>query len=287
MSIRIEKGLYWDRAWKLVEGCTKVSPGCAHCWSERESAMRLFHPNPKISEKFDGVLAGGKWNGKIKLREDNLNLPLKIKKPTRFAIWNDLFHEDVTHEFQYKTFKTILKNPQHTFLILTKRPEIMAYHFETLDEGEFPKNMWFGVTAENQEQADKRIPILMQIPAAVRFVSVEPMLERIDLKLGGCNHCQRFGEHLAADHHWKQPCSLCGRIRNKNVDWIAIGAESGLKPRKIDNSHILDLLLQCSDANVPAFLKQAWINGKLVKMPKLGGEIWDQMPNGLDKNKTK
>ena len=112
----------------------------------------------------------------------------------------------------------------------------------------FP-NIWLGVTAENQKTADERIPILLQIPAAVRFVSFEPLLSRI--------RAAKYAKHL---------------------DWAIIGSESGPKRRYCDTEWITDLKDSFKIYNKPVFIKQAEINGKLVKMPKLDGRVWDEFP---------
>ncbi len=136
---RIEKGLWWERAWKLVEGCSHVSPGCDHCWSAREANMRANNPNAKIKEQYAGLTEGVRWNGQIRLMEKNLDLPLRAKNPQVWAVWNDLFHEDVSDEFIDLAFGAMALCPQHTFLVLTKRPErMMNYMCAELTHCKFP-----------------------------------------------------------------------------------------------------------------------------------------------------
>lgn len=133
ISERRATGLYWDRALKLVEGCTKVSPGCDNCWSETETAMRRGHPRDAISMRAAAVVditsCGMAFNGEILLREDNIDLPLRVKKPTVWATWNDLYHPDVPDSFRDRAYAVMALCPQHTFLVLTKQAQRMAEYW--------------------------------------------------------------------------------------------------------------------------------------------------------------
>ena len=214
MFDRIRNGLWWDKAWSLVSGCTPVSLACENCWAAKGNAMRENHPNSKVRARAEGLTENGCFNGQIKLNHEFMDKPLQTRKPTAWAIWNDLFHKDVPDEFiarvwwvmgQCAGYLDPSRERQHQFLILTKRPERMKAWLqgwsnedtrrkwiesmgEVFDWMDGPKywpdilpNVWLGVTAENQETADERIPILLQTPAAVRFISVEPMLSRLDI----------------------------------------------------------------------------------------------------------
>lgn len=269
-----------EKTWNPISGCSKISPGCKNCYAER------------MAKRLAGRAGYPKNNPfKVTIHQDKIDLPVTWTRPTKIFVCSmgDLFHEEIDFVWTSRIFDVMRDcnylERKHIFFILTKRPEIMVrffkyYRKKILFSKDEPitlmENIWLGVTAENQEQADKRIPILLSIPAAVRFVSVEPMLEPINiekyLRCQGCGYSQKD-----MDTYWDH--DLCKNPTNK-LSWSVIGAESGPRARKIDNSHIFNLILQCSDADVPVFLKQAWINGKLVKMPQLRGQRWSEMPKG-------
>lgn len=246
MFDRLEKGLYWDRSWKLVEGCTPVSSGCDHCWSARETHRMANHPNQSISGPKKDLCDSLHFNGLINLRYDNIKIPYKVKGPSVWAVWNDLFHEDVPECFIDLVLEIISACPQHIFLALTKRPENIQskiygmgseFPVRELAGGDYLPNLWIGVTAENQDQADKRIPILFQIPAAKRFVSCEPLLSEIDLDL-----------YLSEDPDINPSMSL--------LDWIIAGGESGPETRPTHPDWVRSLRDQCQEAEVPFVFKQ-------------------------------
>lgn len=192
---------YLTHSWSpIAMRCTPISEGCKNCW-HLALANRLAK-NPLIPKDRQKAYAGGL----PVLIEKELNAPLRMKKPAMIGVqfMGDLFHGCVPNGFLNKIF-TATNETQHTFLILTKRPKRMQeyiirkmklYNYKTI-----PRNIWLGVTCENQQTADKRIPILLQIPAAVRFVSVEPMLSSVDFS--------RLPESGA------------------ELDWVIVGGESG------------------------------------------------------------
>lgn len=231
---------YWGRAWSLVDGCTPVSEACDHCWLEAQN------------KRFK------KWeSGTVTPREDRLHIPLKTRKPTVFAVWSDLFHEAVPFSFIDVVFAAMAIATQHTFLVLTKRPERMVewYEFKNLawaNEGmrgperiryqtyhHFGKdidfsdwkwplpNVWHGTTVENQEQANKRILHLLKVPGK-KFLSIEPMLGPVDL----------------------------GLDKTERIDAVILGGEIGRGARPMHPGWARSVRDQCQAAGVPFFFTQ-------------------------------
>jgi len=277
---RIEKGLYWDRALSLVEGCDPISEGCDNCWSTTQTHMRSRQANQKMIDRYAGLVnTFGGFNGRIRLMWDDIKKPKSVKKPTTWAVWNDLFHKDVPLKFQFKFFDMALKTPWHTYIVCTKRAAKMKNRVDriyALLEHSYPEhtiplpNVILMVTGENQEMVDSRVPFLFKTQAAVRGVSIEPMLGPVDLS-------HYFSNFFIDDNDDEYATYKPG------LDWVIIGEESGPKARKIEKRYIFDLLTQCidddPDNDVPVFLKQMWVNGKLKKMPVFAGRKWDQLPN--------
>ena len=249
-----------DASWSPVVGCTKVSAGCENCFAEK-MAVRLAAMYRKDSikykhlEKYDYVITNGKWNGKIFCDESALDKPLHWKKPRMVFVcsMSDLFHKSVPYEFIDKVFDTMLSCPQHTFQLLTKRPEIALDYYQSVKSDvaevgepsliEYAENIWFGWTAENQPMMDLRTPIGLQIPAAVLFVSIEPMLEDMSLNM------------------WVSESESL-------IDWVIVGCESGHGARYCPEKNIRNVVTQCKDAGVPIFVKQMHIYGMDWRMNK-------------------
>ena len=172
--------------------------------------------------------------------------------------------------------------PNLDFLLLTKRPENVAPTLAKLGRV-LPSNVWLGVSVENQEQADARIPILLSIPTAVRFLSVEPMLGPINLAVDEtvfwCNACGAVTAGVNGGD-----CAACGDVRTRErcyldyLDWVIVGGESGPGARPMDEAWVRSLRDQCGQADVSYFYKQRVDGGRKVETPELDGRRWTQYP---------
>jgi protein gp37 len=246
-----QTGIEWtDATWNPVTGCTNISLGCKNCYAERDFARMAA--NPKLPSYL-----GRKFTD-VRCHPERLDAPLHWEKPRRVFVnsMSDLFHEDVPDEFIQGVFRTMAHATQHTFQILTKRPERMRrYVLSTRNPAVIRlPNVWLGVSVENQPTADERIPILLNTPAAMRFLSVEPMLERIDLQLE-----PRGGD--AIGHH--------------SIDWVIVGGESGPNARPCNLNWLLDIVRQCKAAGVPCFVKQLGSRAIAPETPGFGAMCSD------------
>lgn len=245
-----------NETWNPTTGCDKVSQGCKNCYAA--TVAKRFWGERKFTD--------------VKMHEDRLTIPMKWKQPKMIFVdsMSDLFHDDVAVSFIDKVFTVIAHCPQHTFQILTKRPERLKDYFqgrvENLAQGiinaidsmgwlqisyerayelaEMIKkglpNVWLGVSCENQATADERIPLLLQVPAAVRFLSCEPLLGEIDLtKID----VQPTG---IKNKTWIRPA----------IHWVIVGGESGHGARPMHPDWVRSLRDQCQAADVPFFFKQ-------------------------------
>ncbi len=238
--------------WNVVTGCTKISTGCRNCYAER-MARRLAgrYGYPEAPNHFD-----------VTLHPDKLEQPLKWKKPRMVFVCSmgDLFHDDVEEEIISYIFDVIAKTPQHTYQILTKRPEAMEWFVSSYAryiQGFPPDNIWFGVSVENQEAADERIPWLLRTPAAVHFISAEPLLGPIDLT--------RFQPFCRKLDGFRSARGILGGT----VDWVIVGGETGPGAREMKTEWAYSLYQQCQQANVPFFFKRQGdaFMGETINLP--------------------
>lgn len=282
----IKSKIEWtDATWNPITGCTPISEGCENCYAKREAESRLR-----------GQAGYDKDNPfKVTFHSDRLDQPSRWAKPRKIFVCSmgDLFHEDVPLAWINDVFRTIQQAQQHTFIILTKRPDRMKKYMKLLlDVRGWPKedipfsNVWLGVTVENQQRANERIPLLIDTPAAVRFVSAEPMLGPIDLSnwfIETCTCCG--GQGLVSDlvkgpivPTWATATRCCdkcggvGKVSNPRLSWIICGGETGKHARPMYPDWVGNLKFQCNVAKVPFFFKSwgEWgVDDKLNAEPDL------------------
>ena len=250
-----------EESWNPVTGCTPVSEGCQNCYAARMARRLAGRCGYPADEPF-----------RVTLHPERLEQPAKWRKPRRIFVCSmgDLFHPDIRWEYIYDVFLAMYNAGWHTFLVITKRPERM----KAIIEEHIPHvadNIWLGVTAENQARGDERIPVLLSIPAAVHFVSIEPCLGPVDLlraiQVG-------FGRQAPLDN-----INFVDGL-GYGLDWVILGCETGPGRRTMQPVWARDVKDQCVAAGVPLFLKQMYRNdGTLWKLPQLDGQIWNQYPN--------
>jgi protein gp37 len=270
-----------DATWNPVVGCSVVSPGCTNCYAMRLAARLLDKPGSHYHGTTKRVKGNAVWTGNIAMApEETLIAPVHWKKPRRIFVnsMGDLFHESVPDEWIDKVFAVMAMAPQHTFQVLTKRAKRMREYTNTADrpllvmneifrrigpppiplkredinQVKFLHNVWLGVSAEDQARADERIPDLLATPAAVRFVSCEPLLGPIDLE-----DIKMFGGMARYDGLRYGEVSYCGKThRCRGLDWVIAGGESGAGARAMQYDWAASLLRQCQLAQVPFFFKQ-------------------------------
>jgi protein gp37 len=231
-----KSAIEWTQStWNPVTGCTKVSPGCKHCYAER-MAKRLQ------------AMGQGNYRGgfEVALHDRTLDLPLSWKCPQTIFVnsMSDLFHERVPDGFLARVFDVMRRASWHTFQVLTKRAERLRTVASSLD---WPPNVWMGVSVESRRYLN-RLDCLRSVPAAVRFVSFEPLLENL------------------------------GVIDLKGIDWAIVGGESGPRARRIEASWVMDIRDQCVAAGVPFFFKQWGGTNKKKAGRLLEGRPWDELP---------
>ncbi len=245
-----------DVTWNPVTGCTKVSPGCAHCYAETFSKRNM---------------AG--WKGRdfsdVQFHPERLKQPSKWRKPRRIFVnsMSDLFHEKVKYHQATLIFHEMVSENRHIYQVLTKRPERMQVfvalyidqHYNG-DRARFEnenRHIWLGVSVEDQKRANERVPLLLDIPAGLRFLSCEPLLGPLDLRL-----------------HWL----LGSSVSRKAIEWVIVGGESGVKARPMESDWVHWLKEQCEDAGVPFFFKQWGGRNKKASGRELAGVEYMEFP---------
>ena len=225
-----------DESWNPVTGCTKVSPGCKHCYAEVMAHRLKAMGQANYRNGFD-----------LTLQEHMLERPLTWRKPRMVFVnsMSDLLHQAVPDEYIERVFSVMEQAEQHTFQVLTKRSQRLR---ELAARLPWPENVWMGVTVEDQKRTS-RIADLVAVPAAVRFLSVEPLLESIpNLPLGG-------------------------------IHWVIVGGESGRSPRPLHPEWVRKIRDRCIEHQVPFFFKQWGGRNKKKAGRRLDSRTWDEIPS--------
>ena len=259
---------YLDKSWNPTHGCTPIATGCKNCWAKRRASrlVRMGVPGYPADEPFQ-----------VTCRPDRLDQPLKWKKPKRIGVsfMGDLFHDDVPDRFIHNVFAIMATARQHTFIVLTKRPARMREILRCYVRSFF--NIHLGYSASTQADLNAGIKHLERTPAAVRFLSLEPLvgpidLTRVSITLRG--PAVVSGTVLGTNGGSFSPCGASGR----GLDWVVVGGESGPGARPLHPDWVRSIRDQCVAAGVPFYLKQMVIDGTMVKMPKLDGVQHSSLP---------
>lgn len=311
MATKIE---WCDETWNPVTGCTKVSPGCKHCYAERDWPRLTHLPSYK-----------GRAFTDVATHSERVDQPLRWSRPRLIFVnsMSDLFHDDVPFDFIAAVFGVMAAAPQHTFQILTKRPMRMLEFFRWIDahparkdfdssllyakypgadwrpfflaqctaqvmpgadrhkidlQDKWPlPNVWLGVSVEDQAAANARIPLLLQTPAAVRWISAEPLLGPVDL-----HNVAVPEEEDTLRKPWEFEGSKFNALQAHDddrfhqppatLDWVVVGGESGPKARPMHSRWVRNLRDQCSVAGVPFLFKQwgEWAPAGFEELRRLG-----------------
>jgi protein gp37 len=234
-----------ETTWNPVRGCTRISPGCEHCYAER-LAHRFSGPGGPYEGLTRSSRKGPKWSGKVTVVDAAIEAPLRWQAPRVVFVnsMSDLFHKSIPFDAVERVFDVMARARQHTFQVLTKRADRLAALAPRL---EWAPNVWMGVSVESPAYVD-RIDFLRTVPAAVRFLSVEPLLAPM------------------------------GTLDLDGIGWVIVGGESGPGARLMEPAWVREIRDQCVSSKVPFFFKQWGGVRKKSHGRKLDGGTWDQMP---------
>lgn len=328
LLIKTPSGKWWDVGLQLVEGCTPVSPACDHCWALAAAYMRRYNPNPKVAARYEGTVKyfnpsvestvyAPKWTGQVNLQWQDLDKIGRARTPKAYTFWTDLFHPDISFDlgmlqpaesFIDEVLVKILTRPRHFYIICTKRPERALEYF--LSRQEDIAN-WAGArdilahrlmlmtTVETQEWADRRIPLLLQIPGVLHGVSYEPALGQVDFlpwlpykwRCSKCGYrtndfvgnCKGYCQDSTGNSCDAMPCPQCGKYHYwtgsmSGLDWLICGAESGPHARPMHSDWPRQARDQAVAAGVPFFFK-SW--GEFIQCAE-PQEVWNKGNGDFD-----
>lgn len=309
-----------DATWNPIRGCSRVSEGCRHCYAETMAA-RFSGPGMPYEGLAQMTPSGPRWTGEVRLVPEHLEDPLRWKRPRRIFVnsMSDLFHESLTFDQIDRVLDVMVEAGHHTYQILTKRaarafeywnrPETERRARETwerCDGGKFPgwplRQIWMGVSCEDQKTADERIPLLLQTPAAVRFVSCEPLIAPISLPLAYCLNCSTYVGVKLVNNDKDYGCMNCGCYLNSMspanrpgtfhevapLDWVICGGESGPGARPLHPDWARSLRGQCRAAGVAFHFKQWGAWKPICNMPEVEYEaLYKPIPKGWPDDSTR
>jgi protein gp37 len=281
-----------DATWNPVRGCSKVSEGCRNCY-----AMKQAHRFSGAGKPYEGLTQlvvgkGPQWTGAVRTVPDILEDPLRWRAPRRVFVnsMSDLFHDSVATGFIDRVFAIMAMTPQHTYQVLTKRPGRMERYVQLHDRPlqghpvqrcidhfidtsgiatredaglwSWPlPNVWLGTSVEHQAAADERIPHLLRTPAAVRFLSCEPLLGPVELRQSWRDYLEGWDTepvHVCGgdEQRYHRQCPEPSQVQTERIDWVIAGGESGPGARPCNVEWVRSLVEQCRAAAVPVFVKQ-------------------------------
>lgn len=224
--------------WNPVTGCTKISQGCKNCYAERMAKRLVAMGSNRYLDGF-----------RVTLHPDLVDMPRKWRQPRVVFVnsMSDLFHDDIPLAYIKRVFATMQECPHHTFQVLTKRSERLA---ELASELPWPANVWMGVSVEDARVLH-RVHDLASVPAAVRFLSLEPLIGPLDT------------------------------VPLTGIHWVIVGGESGPRARAMRKDWVTSIFRQCRAARVPFFFKQWGGVRKDLTGRELNGRIYNEMPRVL------
>lgn len=332
-----QTAIQWtDATWNPVTGCTRVSPGCANCYIERTPPFRMAgrrfaRVHDVARGRPEDFFRVNESSTGVQLHPDRLEQPLHWRKPRRVFVCSlaDLFHDDVPDAYIDDVFAAMLAAPQHTFQVLTKRPERARDWFEsavssfdtrtrvwtiaahmlgaTRERGGWPAetwplpNVWLGVSIENA-RFTWRAAVLREIPAAVRFISAEPLLGSL-FSVRSSGRFRPDGEDSGGDSEGDHAKGIAGSgadhqnagagqvglatpapglarpLDLTGIDWVIAGAESGRRARPMDVDHVREIRDACVASGAAFFFKQDAIKGQKIGLPELDGRQWMEFPH--------
>lgn len=307
-------GIQWTEAtWNPIVGCSILSAGCRGCYAMGEAARLERMGVAKYAGLTTATKTGPVWTGEVRLAEDALDQPLRWRRPRTIFVnsMSDLFHERLPEAQIDRVFAVMALSPQHIFQVLTKRSALMREYMSDRDtplriaeaalrvgrnlpDGHpgwraerwrrssgavapvWPlPNLWVGVSVEDQDSADARIADLLAVPAALRFISAEPLLGPVDIRWALSRNPMEISAGFLQRGHFSP-----GMETLRHLDWVIVGGESGPRARSCSVEWIYDLVRQCRGAGVATFVKQLgacffdekdFIGGAAVRVPRDAG----------------